>query len=120
MPRFPSDFIWWTLIGVLAIECVVRFAIPFSLDRVLLAESVAFILAAATLSTIAGRKPSLSSRMRGVAFVLAIAFVLGAVRSALWLTGLEVQTANLTILLMGLILYGAWRLARKRRGPKTG
>lgn len=119
MRRFPSDFIWWILTGVLVVESAVRFVIPFRLDRVLMAESIVFILSAALLGSIARRRPDLSSRIQAVARVLSIAFVLGAIRSALWLTGVDVQIANLTILLIGFLLFGIWRYTQKKRRATT-
>ncbi|HUF08976.1 MAG TPA: hypothetical protein VMO47_06635 [Rhodothermales bacterium] len=101
------------LAGVLVLEATVRFASGYELGRVLFIEATLFMFAAALLNSIA-RRADLSGRARTAIRVLSVAFVLGAIRSALWFAGLEVHWANLVILVIGLALFTMWWRRRGR------
>ena len=106
------SFVWWTLAAVVIVECVVRFVVGFELDRVLLVEATSFTFAAALLNSFSRRRTDLSVRARTAILLLTLAFILGAMRSALWLAGLEVQWANLAILAISLALFTLWWRSR--------
>jgi len=109
---------WGTIGLIVLVEFGVRFVVPFKLERVLLVETIVFVASAAVLNSLA-RRSGVSTRFSRAMSFAALALILGAIRSALWLVGIEVQIANLTILLIGFLLFGIWRYMKKRKSATT-
>jgi hypothetical protein len=110
--------LWATLFAAIAaVEGLVRFAIPFRLERVLVVEAVLFFAAALVTLFLIQRPPSVSKWRRRLQWVLVWAFGLGSARAAIWAAGQPVRRANLAILLMALlVLISSWL---RRRGHRA-
>jgi len=103
--------LWWALIALLIVEIAVRFVVDPGLRAILIVETVSFLAVATVFLALLRWGPELSNRKRGALGVLAVAFLLGAVRSGLWAAGFDVYRANLTILSIALIALAVlgWR-----------
>lgn len=107
----------WTgvflLIGLL--DYGVRLLTHFDMSIVVPAEAVLFLGSSLLLWRLQRRSPAPVHWQHLVQLILVASFALGGLRSALWALGLAVSTANLIVLVMGVILIVlAWR--RRRHG----
>ena len=116
MPKSHTWLPWAALFGTIAtVEVLVRFAVPFSLRRVLVVEALLFFGAAlaALRLTLRPAKPSKWRRLLQWSLVWGLA--LGAIRAAIWAAGQPVTRANLAALLVAIIALAASRIRRRRQ-----
>lgn len=105
MLRSGRWLVWTGLVAAItAIDLAARFALPFSLQRVLVVEAVLFFLGALATLALSARPPQASGWRRVLQRILAAGLVLAALRAALWAAGLPVARANLIILVLGVVM----------------
>ena len=109
----------WTLVilGAAVVDVAARFAMPFDLRRVLIAEALLFPATGVVLARMTVARPARAGWRRTLQWVLVAAFVLAGLRSALWVIGVPVMTANYTLIGLAAALWGIARY-RRRRGAR--
>ena len=109
---------WIVLLAVIAaVEVIVRFAVPFHLQRVLVTEAVAFLTASLVGSLLASRSVQTGWRL-GLQWILTAGFLLGALRAALWAGGMQVVRANQIIAGLAVLALVIW-FARSRASRRN-
>ena len=103
------------IFGVIVVaEAVVRFAMPFNLTRVLVVEALLFFAAAVVIIILIQRPPFATGWRRRLQWIVVWFFILGGIRAAIWALGQPVMRANITILLLGIVVLIANRIRRRR------
>ena len=101
--------------AVTAVDLVARFGFSLDLDRVLWVEAVLFASAGVLLLGWFRKGPHLSAPKRLVQALVIWGFFLGALRSAIWASGIPVQRANLAVLVVAVLAWAGLRFSRVRR-----
>lgn len=108
------------LLVVLAVTLAdlgIRFLSGWPFPRVLVAEGVLFLAAAAVGLALERTVRDASARGRWLRRGLVAAFGLAGLRSLTWGLGAPVMAANLVTLAAGLALFVVWWRARRRSAP---
>jgi hypothetical protein len=99
---------------IAALDLFVRFALPFSLGRVLIVEAGLFLGAALVTRALIAQPPLRSGWRRVVQLSLMWAFGLAALRAAIWAAGQPVMRANLATFVAAILLLIGSRLWRRQ------
>lgn len=102
------------IVAAAALDLGVRFQLGLEFDESLRIEVGIFLATAALLYRLYRRDPASPGWRRGLQVVLVASFVLGALRSALWVSGRPVTLANAVVLALGVVGWFFWRHRRRR------
>ena len=99
----------------LFVDYSARIYFNFQMDKIMVAEAILFPLSGFILLWIKKKdeKENIGAARFDVWF--ALFFLLGGLRSALWLTGLPIYTVNLIVLIVGLIIFIIFFLKSNKR-----
>ena len=105
----------WTGVILLAtaLDLGARFAFGLDFETALWIEVVVFLATALVLYRLYRKDPAVPGWRRGLQVVLVFSFALGALRSAIWVSGGPVTVANAIILGLGTTVWLAWRYRRR-------
>ena len=105
----------WTGVILLAtvLDLGARFAFGLEFETVLLIEVVVLLATALVFYRLYRKDPAAPGWRRGLQVVLVFSFALGALRSAIWVSGGPVTVANAIILGLGTTVWLAWRYRRR-------
>ncbi len=104
----------WTgvILAAAALDLGARFALGLEFETALWVEVLVFLATAVVLYRLYRTDPASPGWRRGLQLVLVIFFVLGALRSAIWVSGGPVTVANAIILGLGMTVWLVWRYRR--------
>ena len=105
----------WTGVILLAtvLDLGARFAFGLEFETVLLIEVVVLLATALVFYRLYRKDPAAPGWRRGLQVVLVFSFALGALRSAIWVSGGPVTVANAIILGLGTTAWLVWRYRRR-------
>jgi hypothetical protein len=103
------------ILAATALDLGARFAPGLDFEAALWIEVAVFVGTAFVLYRLYREDPASPGWRQGLQVVLVASFVLGALRSAIWVSGSSVTAANTIILGLGVTAWLVWRYRRRAK-----